>query len=248
VARDQAAEARPRVHLVGSRDTAEASDDIIRGLERLGLDASAPAPTRPGQVRAVVVLLSAHGLEDPAWLRSVEGLRAERLVPVRVGDLADQDVPQFLRDLNWVFYRPDDPGFLAQLFSGVNTDASRFRDSRDTRALAERWESAGRSPDFLLESRREIKRRIGSAAASADGSDPLIPKEQAVQLAGTFRDRRRFFHETLVDGDDAHPGWVAGPVATALALRPGAIDKLFVTQGTTTVAFLAASRRHATQR
>jgi len=196
----------------------------------------------------VVVLLSAHGLEDPAWLRSVEGLRAERLVPVRVGDLADQDVPQFLRDLNWVFYRPDDPGFLAQLFSGVNTDASRFRDSRDTRALAERWESAGRSPDFLLESRREIKRRIGSAAASADGSDPLIPKEQAVQLAGTFRDRRRFFHETLVDGDDAQPGWVAGPVATALALRPGAIDKLFVAQGTTTVAFLAASRRHATQR
>lgn len=248
VAKDQAGEAPPRVHVVSSRDSAEASADIIRQLERLSVDASAPAPTDRDQVRAVVVLLSPHGLGDAVWRSSVEALRAERLVPVRVGAVADEDVPQFLRDLNWVFYRPDDPNFVAQLFTGINTDASRFRDSRDTRALAERWESAGRSPDYLLERRREVNQRISIAAASADGSDPLIPREQAVQLVGTYRDRRRFFRETLIEGDDALPGWLARVVATGLAALRGTFDKLFVKEGTTPVAFLAASRRNASRR
>lgn len=241
--------ALPRVHIVYTRDTAAAATDIIRGLDQLGVDGSAPVPTTTDEVRAVVVLLSAHALHDPEWVSRVESLRAERLVPVSVGDLVDSDVPQFLRELNWVFYRPDDVDFLAKLFTGINTDASRFRDNRDTRALAERWEGSDRNPDLLLDSLREVQRRIRIAAVDAESSDPLIPREQIVQLVGSLRDRFRFLYgpisETTSEGK--LPQWIAWPITLWLAMFPGVVDRLFIENATTPVAFLAASRRHAVQ-
>ena len=239
-------DARPLVHVVDSVDSSDAADNIIRGLDRLGVDASSPPPPATGLVRAVVVLLSAAAVRDPVWLRRVEQLRAERLVPVRVGDLEDRDVPDYLRELNWTLYRADDPAFLAQLFTGINTDSARFRDERDTRALAERWEAEDRSPDFLIESRREVRRRVRLAAQSSQGGDPLIPPEQAVQLAGTFRERREFLRDTF-DDDDTVPRWVGRIVALWLALVRGPLDRALVDEATTPVAFLAASRAHATK-
>jgi hypothetical protein len=156
---DHKPDARPRVHIIDSHDTADVADEIIRALDRLGVDASAPVPTAMGQVRAVVVLLSARAVRDAVWLRRVELLRGERLVPVRVGALSDEEVPDFLRELNWIEHSRGDQGFLARLFTGINTDASRFRNERATRSLAERWLLAGRSPDFLLESIAEVRSR-----------------------------------------------------------------------------------------
>lgn len=239
-------DARPLVHVVDSVDSSDAANDIIRGLDRLGVDASSPPPPATGLVRAVVVLLSAKAVHDPVWLRRVEQLRAERLVPVRVGDFEDGDVPDYLRELNWTFYRADDPEFLARLFTGINTDSARFRDERDTRALAERWEAEDRSPDFLIESRREVRRRVRLAAQSSHGGDPLIPPEQAVQLAGTFRQRREFLRDTF-DDDDTVPRWVGGIVALWFALVRGLLDRALAEEAETPVAFLAASRAHATK-
>lgn len=239
---------RPNVHIVSGPDSIEVAKDILHELGRLGVNASAPAPTDQGQVRAVVVLLTAAGVEDPSWLQRVEALRTERLVPVCVGELSDDDVPEFLRELNWVFYRPNDPSFVAQLFAGINTDASRFRDTRDTRSLAERWDSEDRNPDFLLDDLSEVKRRIETAASTADGSDPLIPPEQVVQLAGTFRDRFRFFFETIMEteeDDDDVPTWLATLTAARFAATRGRFDDLFIDGATIPVAFLAASRKHA---
>lgn len=239
---------RPRVHIVDFHDTSAAASNIIRGLAGLDIDGSAPFPDKPGQVQAVVVLLSTAALRDPSWASRVESLRVERLVPVSVGTLADSDVPEFLRELNWIFYRPDDASFLAKLFTGINTDASRFRDNRDTRALAERWEKADRSPDFLIDSLREVKRRIGNAAADV-GNDPLIPEEQVDQLAGSFRHRYRLVYDPISEttARQGLPPWITRLIALWLATFPGVLDKILTEEGTTPVAFLSASRRHATR-
>ncbi|MDQ0725198.1 hypothetical protein [Microbacterium sp. W4I20] len=159
--------ARPRVHIVDSVDTSEASDEIIRQLDALGVDASAPLPTTPGEVRAIVVLLSDRALQDPVWMRRVEALRDERLVPVSVG-VSEHGVPDFLRELNWVFYRSQDQEFVARLFTGINTDIGRFRSDRDTRALAERWLASDRNPDLLVDDIREVKRRTEDAGLTAE--------------------------------------------------------------------------------
>ncbi|MDZ7929318.1 hypothetical protein [Rhodococcus sp. NPDC076796] len=235
----------PRVHIVDSASTADASDDIIRGLYRLGVDASVPVPTGENQVLAVVVLLSAGALADPTWLHRVEALRSERLVPVKVSDILDSEIPIFLRELNWVFYQPNDPAFLAHLFTGINTDASRFRNARDTRALAERWEIADRDPDLLIESLSEARRRIHAASLSADGADPMLPPHQAHQLAANFQHRFRAFSELLRVGNRKVPSCLVPLLAMWLAWFRARLDHELIDGATTPVAFLAASRRHA---
>ncbi len=242
---------RPRVHVVDSIDTNAVSDEIIRGLDGLGVDASAPAPDvradgdpSSSDLRAVVVLLSERSFDDPAWSRRVEALRAERLVPVLAGPVNDTRVPGFLAELNWVVYRPEDSGFLARLFTGINTDSSRFRDARDTRALAERWVGSGRNPDLLLEDRREIDRRIRSAGISVDGQDPLMPPEVVATLTGGIRTRYRALFTTLIEDEDVSTHWMARLIAGWMAVFRGIYDKMVSRSGEGSVAFLAASRRH----
>lgn len=177
-----------RVHLVDSTDSESIANSIITNLEHLGVDASAPPPTAPGQVRAVIVLISPGALDDPIWQRRVEQLRSERLVPVKLGALDDTRVPEHLRSLNWIIYRPDDAAFIATLFTGINIDASRFRDAQDTRALAERWEGSGRSADLLLDDVGEIRRRAENFAGdSGEHSDFL---ESSLKHAHSQRRQR----------------------------------------------------------
>lgn len=168
----------PRVHVVDSIDTNAVSDEIIRGLDGLGVDASAPAPDvradgdpSSSDLRAVVVLLSERSFDDPAWSRRVEALRAERLVPVLAGPVNDTRVPGFLAELNWVVYRPEDSGFLARLFTGINTDSSRFRDAA-TRARSPNggW---GRGATPTCSWRTGARSIVASAARGSASTDRI---------------------------------------------------------------------------
>ena len=236
-------DARPRVHVLSAPDTADALSDIVAGLDRLGVDAAAPATLGQGELRAVVVILSAGALSDSSWTLRLEPLRTERLVPVAVGEFAENEVPQFLRELNWAIYQPHDHGFLARLYAGINTDASRYRDARDTRALAERWQASGRSADFLIDDIREVNRRIASAG-SAEGGDPLVPDDEVVWLTGSFRDRIGFVLGGVPEAD-AVPTWMTRTIAVWLTVFRGTLDKMVTAEATTPIAFLTASRRHA---
>lgn len=180
----------PRVHIVGSTDTKDVTEDIIDGLAGLGVDATAPPPSGSGEVRSVVVLLTEAAANDPEWAEQVSRYRMERLVPVKAGPIADEDVPDFLRTLNWVFYRRNDPQFLAKLFIGINTDSARFRDTRDTRALAERWEGADHNPDFLLEDLKEVHRRAEIVAAEPDA--PVEYLDASLRHAKSLRRGRNW--------------------------------------------------------
>ncbi|KQO06511.1 hypothetical protein ASF06_15760 [Agreia sp. Leaf244] len=188
---DSEATAPPLVHVVDSHDTAAIADEIIHGLDHLGVDASGPVPTADRHVRAVVILLSARALEDTVWLRRVELLRHERLVPVLVGQVSDDDVPAYIRELNWIIHSQGDTAFLARLFVGINTEASRFRDARDTRALSERWHGSGRSPDLLIDNLGEVNRRADltrGATTTVEGVDQFLAASR--QHAERLRRRR----------------------------------------------------------
>lgn len=154
------ASSKPRVHVFGWHDSREEVEEIVRGLGALNVDATAPFPVAGDALRAVIVVLSAEATIDPEWNRLVESLSNERLVPVLVGKIDDRKVPNYLRELNWIAFDPDDQGVVAKLFTGINTEVARFRDARDTRVLAERWENSRRNADYLIEDQNEVKRRL----------------------------------------------------------------------------------------
>lgn len=243
---------RPIISIVDSHDTSVVGDEIIRGLDALGVDASitlpepgAPSSPDRASLRAVVVLLSQSSLADPVWVRRVSSLHEQRLVPVLAGDIADSDVPPFLAELNWVIYRPDDASFMARLFTGINTDASRFRDSRDTRALAERWVDAGRSDDLLLEEPRELRRRTLAATLRVDGNDPLLTPELASVLVGGFRERYRTYAGILAEGEDPSPPGLAVPVALWVAIYRSAFVQKIASADEVVPSYLGSSQLHS---
>lgn len=250
---------RPRVIVISSPDTHDVARTVTSGLIDLSLDAEiagaslADADTDGsegdrGSAWAVVVLLSPGALADQSWQQRVAGAADQRLVPVLVEKVDDAAVPPFLAELNWVNYQLDNAAFLATLFTGISTDSSRFRDERDTRNLAERWERSGRNEDFLLDDAREVTRRTRAGSVSSDGRPAPVDAGEAAMLAGGFRQRRRAIASILANESGGSPSPAPSLQAYRLALFRGRTDESVARNSSPLVAFLALSRRLSAKR
>ena len=155
-----------RVGLVATAADAALVTEIVAGLRDLGVDAAPVTGQTTESLRAVVVLISPSSLADAEWHARVEATRDARLVAARVSPVDDDLVPDHLRAINWVIRKPDSSGFIPKLFTAINTNLERYRDSQEVRSQAARWEDAGRTNDFLIDSVTVAKARIREARAA----------------------------------------------------------------------------------
>jgi hypothetical protein len=132
-------------------------------------------PLAEGSTARVVAIVSGDATSDDSWLRAVADLAADRIVPVRVGDVNAARVPTVLRDLNWIDWHPQDAASHAQIFIALHSDPATYAQHRRLHAEAVAWASGGRSPSLLLQSRaaavdavRHIRDADGDQLAQAD--------------------------------------------------------------------------------
>ncbi|MBV1855734.1 hypothetical protein KUA19_36970 [Catellatospora sp. NEAU-YM18] len=139
----------PRDGGFSARIVAHPSDhDVARHVDDWLTRAGVSRPPADGHAEAVVVILSAEALADPAWLGP--GEFAGRVVPLRVGALDAELVPEPLRRLNWLDWQPAVPAAtLGALLAALYADPARRELIRDLSYQATAWESA-RRPDAMV--------------------------------------------------------------------------------------------------
>ena len=106
-----------------------------------------------------VVFLSATGLSHPGWLE--EAAASVRLIPVRVGAIRAELVPERLRELNWIDWQPDNVrATFGYVLAGLLSDPGRRDLSRQLSHEAEAWERSGRRNALLINDNRRARRML----------------------------------------------------------------------------------------
>jgi WD40 repeat protein len=102
----------------------------------------------------------------------------KRLVPVVVDDLAGADVPEPLRELQWLFFRPGDDraSAAAALIETVHTDLQWVRAHTRLLSRASEWQNQGRNDSFVL--RGEDLRTAEEWLAQGGEQKPSPTKQQ----------------------------------------------------------------------
>lgn len=143
--------------LKGDQETAESIAAYLAG-KGLSVSTSDPEST-PGSTppapgggwTALVVMLSDAASRSAAFLSAAAGFSHQRIVPVCVTPLADETIPAFLSELNWVlWYAPSSIDKHLSVFIGVNTDLGRYRETKSIEQEARAWQAAARDDDYLI--------------------------------------------------------------------------------------------------
>jgi hypothetical protein len=132
------------------------------------------APATATDTDAVIVLLSAAALGSLAWTAHVtESVEtATRLLPVRIGNIDPERVPQRLAALNWIDWQSANAeATFGYVLAGLFSDPGRRDLSRQLMHEAEAWARSGRS-DALLIADYQRARRMKAMLSDLE-ADPL---------------------------------------------------------------------------
>lgn len=156
-----------KVFLSYSRKDSAFAQELLAALELLGFDAYLDkediAPGEPWEERlgnlirladTVVFVISPNSLSSThcTWEVEQTALAAKRLVPVILTPVADNDVPDRLRKLNYVFFNQGQSFSkgLGELARALRADAGWIREHTRYGELAGRWMERGKPTALLL--------------------------------------------------------------------------------------------------
>jgi formylglycine-generating enzyme required for sulfatase activity len=158
-----------KVFVSYSRRDAAFADQLVSGLELCGFDAYFDtediAPGEPWKERlgrlirdadTVVFVLSPSSIASKicVWELAETERLSKRLLPIVRQHVPDNEVPNQLRNPNWIFFT-EDRFFLknlGELASALRTDLEWIREHTRFAELATSWVERGRSPGHLLPS------------------------------------------------------------------------------------------------
>ena len=173
------------------------------------IDRSSAASSADG----VVVLISAGAVNDSSWMAAAGSLSSDRVIPVRLGPVNADLVPQALRVPNWIDWAP---GSLGQVLAGLLSDPSRRAISRQLTHAAQAW-SRARGDDRLLIGDYRRARQMQDILAEL-AADPMArPEENTVafvnrSLAVSRRRHRRRRRWRIVSAIAALAGLAAAVI------------------------------------
>jgi len=156
-----------KVFLSYSRKDSAFAQELLAALELLGFDAYLDkediAPGEPWEERlgnlisladTVVFVISPNSLSSKhcTWEVEQTARAAKRLVPVILTPVADADVPERLRKLNYVFFNQGQSFSkgLGELARALRADAGWIREHTRYGELASRWMERGKPAALLL--------------------------------------------------------------------------------------------------
>ena len=214
--RDSRAATRLKVFLSYSRKDSAFAQELLAALELLGFDAYLDkediAPGEPWKERlgslirladTVVFVISPNSLksEHCTWEVEETARFGKRLVPIILAQVSDDDVPDLLRKLNYVFF--DGQSFskgLGELARALRADAGWIREHTRYGELATRWIERNRSSALLLRGsdlddakRWAVERPVDAPEISANQQSYIEASSQAAdeELAGKAKLRWR---------------------------------------------------------
>lgn len=135
---------------------ADAAGKLAAFLTKAGMTVVAPTAVL---VDGAVVFLSAAALAESAWLARTD--INVRLVPIQVGRIDADQVPERLRELNWIDWQPGNLGAtFGFVLAGLLSDPAQRDLSRQLSHEAEAWQRAGRRDEMLIADYRRARRMV----------------------------------------------------------------------------------------
>jgi TPR repeat protein len=214
-----------KVFVSYSREDADFANELVPGLELCGFDAYLDkediAPGEPWESRlgrlirdadTVVFVLSPNSIRSKHCMWEVtETVRlSKRLLPIVRRHVPDDEVPEQLRRLNYIFFT-DDRSFtkcLAELVGALRTDLDWIREHTRLAELAASWDGRGK-PESLLLRGGEIE----DAKAWQEGRPKHAPQITVQQQA--FLDASIRAAQEAQERDAALRRWAKGGVIAA---------------------------------
>jgi hypothetical protein len=174
------AEIALRVGLVHAGADSAVASKLGSLLQESGAEIVAAGAAPPAD--GLVVLMSKDTFAEPGLLPAREAAEMTRVIPVRIGRLNEDSVPEHLRELNWIDWAPEHPATtLGFIVAGLLSDPSRYRLSRQLEHEAASWDSAGRRAEQLIGDRRRARRMRDLLTELA--ADPIAsPDEVTVEF------------------------------------------------------------------
>lgn len=160
------------VAVVGDPSTSAITDDIVIGLQKVGVPAVAAPPT--GNEQAVVVVLCPELVASGVDIAGLAALHGPRLVPVVARPMDGTHVPDALAALNWIPWNPAERGTTIRMIaSACTTDLASFHALQSLVARAEGWALGGASVGDAVSTPKELARlrREASTVRARDLSD-----------------------------------------------------------------------------
>lgn len=177
-----------RVSVVGHQDDEDVCLPLGAALQRAGARVHL-GDWSPGDV-AIVVVLSPALLASGIPLPDPELMPDTRLVPVTIGGINDDDVPEALRELNWIQWSPTHRDAVAQqVVSACHTDLADYRASQALLARATGWQLAGQRAGDLITNRKQF--RSAAAAVEKDAGTAASHLVQAYLQASSAATRQQ---------------------------------------------------------
>src|SRR6266851_1388962 len=121
----------------------------------------------------VVVLISGGAVNDSSWMAAAGSLSSDRVIPVRLGPVNADLVPQALRVPTWIDWAPDS---LGQVLAGLLSAPSRRAVSRQLTHAAQAG-SRARGDDRLLIGDYRRARQMQDILAEL-AADPMARPEE----------------------------------------------------------------------
>jgi len=140
------------------------------------------------------------------WEINHAELKGKRILPVVCREAAEDEVPERLRRLNYVFMRngEEEIAALPRLAEALAVDIAWIRNHTRYGELAGEWDARKRPSSLLLRGAR-----IGEAEQWRDSRPPTAPQLTEVQSAFIAASRR--------GASNRQRGWVAGSLVVAIA-------------------------------
>lgn len=142
------------VVVVATEHDRSVTESITRFLDEAGWTIGRPTAVTTA-VDAAVVVISAAAVSDGDWRTAVASLVVPRVVPIVVGQVDDELVPDSVKTLHWIQWKPDAfASTLGTLAGALQGNLDRYQRSRELARQAEAWGFASYSDDLLVTDRR----------------------------------------------------------------------------------------------
>lgn len=164
------------------------ANGIASGLYSRGLDVGVGDPGFAQQT--VVVLLP--NVSDRLQRVTDVARSGKRVVPVAVGAVDPESVPEDVSRLNWLSWRNDDPASSLDQLAGLCTGSvEEYRALEVLQARAEGWQAGGQRADDLPTSRKDLKKAVATVDQCDDVPQTVSEYVSAMFLATRKANRRR---------------------------------------------------------
>ncbi len=228
------------------RDSSRLAEELVTALEVLGfegvLDRQDIAAAEDWEARlanliqsadTVIFVLSPEAVKSPrcVWEVNKAVELSKRLIPVVGTAVRDEDVPEQLRRLNYVFFSGD-VSFsraLGQVADALRADLEWIREHTRLAEAARRWQARGRLEALLLRDDELAAAHVWKAARRpdapeiTDGQLTFITASHEAQTTRLEQDRRR--RDEFANAQAARADALAAQAA-ALADRERAVHTL----------------------